>query len=144
MGDLIVRFAGRKMGHDDDFFAAVRSAENPAAAVVKRTGEEKPLNLSVRLSGAPQRWGIRWRVDEAEPGMAIISHVVPDSPAASAGLTVGDRVYRVAGKDFADERGFARLVKKIPAPLQLLVERDGRLRVVTLRLDRIKPVKRAA
>jgi len=111
---------------------------------VERPGEDKPLELTAKLAGVPLRWGIAWRVDEAEPGAVILSHVVPGSPAARAGLVVGDRVYRVGGSDFADQSAFARLVKTLHVPLQLLVERDGRMRIVTLRLDRSEPLKRAA
>ena len=50
---------------------------------------------------------------------------------------------QVAGRDFADEAEFARLVKTLPGPLALLVERDGRLRTVEIRLD-WPPLERAA
>ena len=96
------------------------------------------------LLGSPLRWGIVWRIDDAEPGVVILTHVVPGSPAARAGLCAGDRIYQVAGRDFADESAFARLVKTPAESLQLLVERDGRLRIVILRLHQIEPVKRAA
>ena len=142
--DRIVRFAGREIRSDDDFFAAVSAAESPAAMTVQRPGEAKPLELQVELSGSPLRWGILWRVDDAEPGVVILTHVVPGSPAARAGLGAGDRIYQVAGRDFADEAAFAQLAKTLTAPLQLLVERDGRLRVVVLQLPQVEPVKRAA
>ena len=58
----------------------------------------------------------------------ILTHVVPGSPAARAGLLAGDRIYQVAGRDFADEADFVRLAKIPAESLQLLVERDGRLR----------------
>jgi C-terminal processing protease CtpA/Prc len=142
--DRIVRFAGRDIRSDDDFFGAVSAAENPAAMSVKRPGEETPLELSVELSGSPLRWGIMWRVDDAEPAAVILTHVVPGSPAARAGLSVGDRVYRVAGRDFADENEFLELAKTLAMPIQLLVERDGRLRVIVLQLPQAEPAKRAA
>ncbi len=143
-GDLIVRFAGRDIHSDDDFFAAVAAAENPASLTVRRPGQEKPLELTAQLAGPPLRWGIAWRIDDAEPGAVILTHVVPGSPAARAGLAAGDRVYQLAGRDFADESAFALLAKTAADPLQLLVERDGRLRIVTLRLRQAEPVKRAA
>ncbi len=143
-GDLIVRFAGREIHSDDDFFAAVAAAENPALLSVRRPGQEKPLKMAAQLAGPPLRWGIAWRIDDAEPRAVILTHVVPGSPAARAGLLAGDRVYQVAGRDFADEAAFARLAKTAADPLQLLVERDGRLRIVLLRLQQTEPVKRAA
>ncbi|MBN1393838.1 MAG: M28 family peptidase [Pirellulales bacterium] len=143
-GDLIVRFAGRTISSDDDFYDAVRTAASPVAVVVQRPGAEKPLELTVRLSGRPLRWGITWRIDDAEPGMVVIAGVAANSPAWRAGLVVGDRVYRVGGKDFADEDAFVGLIGTLDAPLELLVEREGRLRIVTLRLDKLEPLKRAA
>ncbi len=144
VGDCIVRFAGRPIRSDDDFFAAVCAAESPASLTVKRPGEEKPLDLTADLSGSPLRWGIVWRVDDAEPGVVILTHVVPGSPAARAGLAAGDRIYQVGGRDFADEAGFAQLAKTLSLPIQVLVERDGRLRIVVLQFRQAEPSRRAA
>lgn len=143
-GDLITRFDGRDIRADEDFFAAVSSAANPVAMTVNRPDEDKPLELTVQLTGVPLRWGITWQLDDAEPGMVVLSHVIPGSPAARAGLSAGDRIYRVTGRDFKDEDDFVRLVGTRDATMQLLVERDGRMRIVTLRLNRNKPLKRAA
>jgi len=111
---------------------------------VNRPGEEKPLDLTAELPGSPLRWGIAWRVDDAEPGTIILVHVVPGSPAANAGLKTGDRIYQVGGRDFADEGAFAQLAKNLPETVQLLVERDGRLRTVMLQFRQVEPFKRAA
>jgi hypothetical protein len=142
--DRIVRFAGQQILSDDDFFGTVCLAESPASMTVKRPGRREPLDLSVELLGKPLRWGILWRVDDAEPAAVILTHVVRGSPAARAGLSVGDRIYRVAGRDFADETGFAELAGTLALPIQLLVERDGRLRVIVLQLPQAEPAKRAA
>jgi hypothetical protein len=144
VGDRIVRFDGRPIRSDDDFFAAVAAANSPATVTVQRSEQEKPLELKVELPGHPMRWGILWRVDDAEPGAVILTHVVPGSPAARAGLAPGDRIYQVGGRDFADEAEFARLAKKLPMPLRVLVERDGRLRSVLLQSAQAEPAKRAA
>jgi S1-C subfamily serine protease len=139
-----VRLAGRRISSDDDFYAAVSAAASPASVVVERSGEERPLRLEVTLDGKPQRWGIGWRVDEAEPGVVILTSIVPGSPAARAGLLVGDRIYQVAGRDFADSPQFALLANTLADSLQLLVERSGRLRTVTIRFRQAEPGKLAA
>ncbi len=144
VGDRIVRFAGREIRDDDAFFGAVAAAESHASLTVKRPGEEQPLDLTVELPGSPLRWGIVWRVDDAEPGAIILTYIVPGSPAAHAGLGAGDRIYQVGGRDFADEASFAQLAKTLPLPLQLLIERDGRLRTVVLQSLQVESVKRAA
>jgi hypothetical protein len=142
-GDRIVRFAGREIHCDDDLSGAVMSAENPAPLLVERPGSPEPLDLTVELDGKPLRLGITWRVDDAEPGTIILSHVAPGSPAARAGLRIGDRIYRIAGRDFADDEQFTLLASTLPEPLELLVERDGRLRTVVLYI-KTEPLKRAA
>ena len=131
-GDCITRVADRTIASDDDFFSAVSAAVNPVALVVKRAGKAKPLTLTATLDGAPMRWGITWRIDDAEPGTIILTHVVRGSPAARAGLLAGDRIDQVADRDFADEAEFIRLAKVHAESLQLLIERNGRLRTVTL------------
>ncbi len=80
----------------------------------------------------PMRLGIAWRTDDAEPDTVIVSHVAAASAAATAGLRAGDRIYRIGGRDFANDAAFAALARTLPGPLELLVERDGRLRTVVL------------
>ena len=91
----------------------------------------------------PLRLGIAWRIDDAEPGTVILTYVGGDSPAERAGLRVGDRIYRIAGEDFFDDADFAHLARTLGEPLELLIERDGRLHTVVLVIDS-KPVQRAA
>jgi len=88
-----------------------------------------------RASDSPLRLGIAWRTDDAEPDTVIVSNVVAGSAAATAGLRVGDRIYRIGGRDFSDDTTFAGLARTLPGPLELLVERDGRLRTVVLHVD---------
>ena len=107
-GDRILRCAGREIHSDDDLIGAVMSAESPLELTLQRKGEDKPADISVELAGQPLRLGISWRVDDAEPGTIILTHVVPGSPAARAGLLAGDRIYQIAGRDFADENCLSR------------------------------------
>ncbi len=97
----------------------------------RRLEAAEPLPL--RAGNSPLRLGISWRLDDAEPDTVIVSQVVAGSPAAAAGLRVGDRIYRVGGQDFADDNAFAQLARTLPGPLELVVERDGRLRTLVLR-----------
>lgn len=144
VGDRILRFAGCELRSDSDFYAAVSAAQNPASMTIERSGEQKPLELQVELSGNPLRWGFLWRIDDAEPDAVILTHVVPGSPAAKAGLKANDRIYRVGDRDFGDESEFSRRVKTQPEPIYLLVERDGRLQTVVLQVPRDIPLDRAA
>lgn len=134
LGDRIVQFAGHEIHSPDELSVAVMSAPSPALVVVKRPGHDRPMELSVSLDGVPMRLGIRWRVDDAEPGTIILTEVVPGSPADRAGLAAGDRIYQIAGSDFADESRFAELARTLPGPIELVVERKGQLRTVELHL----------
>jgi len=134
VGDRIVRFAGREIRSSRDLTLAVRAAPKKAAITVQRAGEPKPLELQAELEGDPIRVGITWRLDDAEPGVVILSTVLADSPAARAGLLAGDRIVRLAGRDVGTEAEFARLVRSLPGPLELLIERDGRLLRVVIHL----------
>lgn len=138
-GDRILEFAGRSIRVDGDLRGAVMGSESPAAMLVRRSGRQEPEELTVSLGGKPLRLGITWRVDDAEPGTAIITYVVAGSPAAEAGLRIGDRICQIAGVDFADQAQFAELAKTLPEPLEMLVERHGRLRTVVLKLKTEPP-----
>jgi hypothetical protein len=85
-----------------------------------------------RPGDPPPRLGISWRTDDAEPGTAIVIQVAAGSPAATAGLQIGDRIYRVGGHDFADDDAFLKLARTLPGPLELLVEHNGRIRTAVL------------
>jgi S1-C subfamily serine protease len=130
--DAILKVAGTPVHETKQLQFLVLAAPKETAITVKRQGNEDPVDLPITLSGSPTRLGIGWRFDTAEPGSVILSRVVPGSPAAYAGLRVNDRVYRIAGKEFADGDSFGRLAKAATSPTDLQVERDGRVRTVTL------------
>lgn len=136
-GDRILKFAGREVVDGASFRSWVLAAQNPAVLEVARGGVEKPIELRVQLAGQPLRLGISWRLDDAEPGVVILARVVPDSPAARAGLRVNDRIYEVAGHSFSNEAELRQLVSDPAAEsLELLTERQGRLQSVRLELPR--------
>jgi hypothetical protein len=143
-GDRIISCAGRDVHVDDDLIGAVMTAESPVTVSLQRKGEDKPAEIAVELAGRPLRLGIVWRVDEAEPGTIILTHVVPGTPAARAGLQAGDRIYQIAGRDFADENAFIEMLKNPPDQLELLVDRRGKLRTVVIQFKPAEVLKRAA
>ncbi len=126
-GDSIVGFAGKDYTSEATFRSAVLSAKNPVAIVVQRAGVDKPLELSASLSGAPIRVGITWETDDAEPGSVVVLRVVPDSPAARAGIKVLDRVYQVNGHDFKTSAQFDQLFVEQPNPLDFTLETHGQV-----------------
>jgi hypothetical protein len=131
-GDRIVRFDDREVRTLDDLLAAVRAADSPTLAVVRRGEQPEPMEIKVALDGPPLKTGLVWRTDDAEPGVVTVSQVVPGSPAAAAGVRAGDRVYQVDGQDFRNAAHFAELVAAPGDLLELTIERRGQVRRIEL------------
>jgi predicted metalloprotease with PDZ domain len=143
VGDRIVEFGGYKVDREHDLRLLVLIAKNPVAAFVRRGGEERPIELSLELAGQPVRVGIEWRLDDAEPGCLILTRVVAGSPANRAGLREGDRIYEVAGHACGRHtEELRRLMTTLESPLTFLVERNGQLRNVEVKLLDGQAVKR--
>jgi C-terminal processing protease CtpA/Prc len=144
LGDRVVRFAGQAIASAEQLSQRLQSTPNPIEVQVWRASAKEPRKLTLELDGNPMRIGIAWRVDDAEPGILLLSYVLPDSPAAKAGLAIGDRIYRVAGRNFADEKEFAQRIRNQKnGPIELSVERDGRIRRAIIRFA-AEELKRAA
>ncbi|HTU25008.1 MAG TPA: M20/M25/M40 family metallo-hydrolase [Pirellulales bacterium] len=139
VGDRVVRFAGAPIESPEQFRSLVLSARSPVAAQIMRAGKSEPVELTIQLAGSPTRVGITWRVDDAEPGAVILNRVLPGSAADAAGLHVNDRIYRVAGHDFANESEFRERLKEATGPLELEVESHGQVRTVKLDLPSDTP-----
>lgn len=89
--------------------------------------------LWLPLIATAQQWGLNV-TDPAAGGGAEVSAVAPDSPAARAGLRVGDRVLAVQGKPTRSAADVATQVQSLApgSPLQLLISRDGWERTLSL------------
>ena len=132
-GDRVVEIAGRRITSSHAMEGALATAPETTSMVVYRRGTAEPITLGVSLNGAPVRLGISWRTDAAEPAAVVLTHVIPETPAAWAGLQAGDRIYRLDGEDFAGEQQFAERVGTASWPLRLTVERDGKVHTVEVR-----------
>ncbi|HUY33861.1 MAG TPA: M20/M25/M40 family metallo-hydrolase [Pirellulales bacterium] len=131
-GDRIVALAGTPLRSAADLRAWVLAASRPLKLRIDRDGVNAPLELVVKLTGPPMKLGVSWREDDAEPNTVVLARVVPDSPAARAGLAANDRVYAVNDTGFQDSGEFARLVSAANGPLELRVERQGVIRSVVV------------
>lgn len=57
---------------------------------------------------------------------AVVGHIIPDSPAAKAGIQVGDKIVRFEGKDNPDwEEIVTKEIESADRPLTLTIERAG-------------------
>jgi S1-C subfamily serine protease len=101
---------------------------------VQRPGIETPLLIKVTPSGDPIRVGITWRLDDGEPGTVIVTQVIYGSAAHAAGLKVADRIYSVARRPFQSQDEFVALLTNASSPLEMIIERDGRLHTAALTL----------
>jgi hypothetical protein len=132
VGDQLLELDGQLLGDGSQLRFRVLTSRAPIELKISRTLDSPPTSLTVPLDGEPSRLGFSWRVNDAEPGVVTLSRVEPQSPADLAGLRLTDRIYEIAGERFATSSQFAALAKTQPLPLELLVERDGRLKIVRI------------
>lgn len=147
--DSLAARAGLEVGQE---IVAVDGADTPTAQVLqerllRRIGETGTLQLSVknRDSDVVERKTIaldNWLAGEEAPDMIeglglvlwypkgepVVAEVVPDSPAAKAGLMVDDRIETADGKAIATWRDWQDHVRAHPAEKihAVVVRNDGR------------------
>ena len=131
-GDRIVQFAEKPFSSDAELRKRILASPAETSVTILRQGEQEPQPVPLKLRGSPLRIGIAWREDKGEPGTVVVSRVVWGSAAQQAGLKVRDRIYRIQGERFQDSDELAEKLRALPAPIELLVERQGRLRKTTL------------
>ena len=134
-GYRIVEFDGQPINDAALFHRAVFAASSAVEVKVHRPGDQEPTAYQVKLDGSPSRIGVSWRLDDAEPGTVLLTRVVPASPAADAGIRVGDRIYSVQGRQFSDSERLFELLTTLPSPMTLSIERSGRIQTVKLAVD---------
>jgi predicted metalloprotease with PDZ domain len=130
-GDRVVSFGGVPVNAETPFAPLVLASPSRVDVEVERGGQVVPLRLD--LNGNPLRLGLSWRPDEGEPGTVVVKRVVPGSPAAHAGFHLGDRIYQVGGRDFADNNELIAMVSAAESPYDVQVERMGQL--LTLKVE---------
>lgn len=86
------------------------------------------------MAPAPPRLGLSWGASDPAPGLAV-TRVAEDSPAAKAGLQIGDRVLRFAGCEVTDGEQFQLLVLSAPSQTDVVVQRPGEPEPLTLAVE---------
>jgi hypothetical protein len=132
VNDRLIEFAGTAVADADQFRQAVLFADPHVELLVVREGEENHVTLAVDLDGKPTRLGIAWRQDPGEPGTVIVTRVVSGSPGRVAGLQAGDRIYAIANEPLKVGRDLYDKFTTLPSPIELTIERKGRLKSVSL------------
>ena len=128
-GDEIVKIDGYTTT-PKTFRAAALIAASPSEVIVMRNGQQVPL--SVAFKGSPQRIGLGWRLDAAEPGTAYVIRVVRGSVADIAGIKAGDRLISLDGKPIPSDDQFVNQLKTDPE-LRFGVDRAGQLSETVVR-----------
>lgn len=131
-GDRIAKIDGRIASTRGEFREFVLAATGSVELSIIRSGHGEPVTFTIPLRGAPVRIGISWKPDESEPRSMVVVGVVPDSPAARAGIKLSDRIYQICGQDFSNSDEFQKLLTGEPNPFELTVENQGRIRTVEL------------
>jgi hypothetical protein len=131
-GDKLISFQGEPIDDVTRFRLRMLAASGETTFVVERPGQAEPIEIKLTPAGNPVRIGITWRMDEGEPGTALLTQVIFGSAAHVAGLKLKDRIYSVSGQAFASQDEFSRLLRETPSPIELLVERGGKLQTVHL------------
>jgi hypothetical protein len=133
-GDRLLEFQGHPIEDEGQFRLQLLAAHGETTFLVKRPGNETPLFFKVTPTGDPIRVGITWRLDDGEPGTVIVNQVIYGSAAQAAGIKVGDRVYSVARRGFKSQDEFVALLTHASSPLEMILERDGRIHTAVLQL----------
>ncbi len=132
VGDRIVQFDGMRIASSDAVRQAVLAGGDPVTAIVERSGSKSPVVLTVHLHGSANPIGIFCRLDDAEPGSAIVNRVAPGSPASRSGLRVNDRVEKVARSTFRSMQEFGAILAAQRGPFEIQAERDGEIQVLQI------------
>jgi hypothetical protein len=122
IGDRLLELDGQAISDGEQFRQWILAAPSNVTFRIKRQGEDEPRELPVKLGGDPIRWGLTWREDDAEPGVLFLQRVIDNSPAAKAGLKVGDRIVSVNGQGFANQMEFDKFLDADELVLQLEFE----------------------
>jgi regulator of sigma E protease len=141
-GDTITAINGAQVGEQQgvtfDLLDAMSSRGDADLTVRGSQGEIRHIDLIVsdaaarrRLTTLPELFtGLGFQFWEP-PIPAVLSHVLPDGPAARAGLRPGDRIVSVNGqavKDFDDV--VAQVTPHPGGTISLTYERDGQMHAV--------------
>ncbi|MBX3412495.1 MAG: M20/M25/M40 family metallo-hydrolase [Pirellulales bacterium] len=82
-------------------------------------------NLDRPLPPLVGRFGVVWDPDDKSASGVRVTRVVPGSPAAKAGIKVGDRIVGFDGKPLVEGVDLRSLVIASKSPTQAVIEREG-------------------
>jgi S1-C subfamily serine protease len=131
-GDRLIRLGSWQNGTTDELKAIIQVAMNPVPVRIERPNVKDPVDMLISLQGNPVRLGAGWMDDTALPNSVVVTHVVADSPAHRSGITAGDVIIEMGGERLASSEGLRKRVLVEPGPFEFRIERQGRIREVTV------------
>jgi hypothetical protein len=144
IGDRILAINGLPFTTSARFIRNVSASVPESSFLVQRAGSEESEEIPLQLNGEPVLVGLEFRADTAESKSLVISRVVADSPADSAGLQVNDRIVRVVGGDTNSDEPAAKKLLATHAPFEVDYERSGIVKRVELKpLNLLSPMETA-
>lgn len=126
--DRLLKFNGQDIGSDDQLIKLVSKVSRQATITIGREGEDKPLTLPVNFPDQASPLGMIWRSDPAEPESVTLVHVAEDSPAAQAGLQVGDRLLQLGDHPVRDGSELETFLQGVSQDLTVQYERLGQIK----------------
>jgi len=124
----LVREVADAEGPPPAFRAASRGESDASKRLL-----ESPAPLA---PGSPRgRWGLGSRPDPGEPRGAVVVRVNPGSPAATAGVIVGDRIVAVDGVEVASHDDTLDRLRAAAGQVAIDVDRSGVLTRLQLHED---------
>ncbi len=136
VGDRLIRMGETDIRGEAAFRRLVDESPPETKLVVVRDGAESPTELSLKLAGPPRLLGVILQGEPANPGIRLVAFVDPASPAARAGIAVGDRLYAINGRRFTTDDDERVLLPDAHGTWHCQVERNGRLQdIVAVRAN---------
>ena len=119
-------------------FAIPVNTTKKIMAQLRSTGRVVRGWLGVTIQSVTKDLADKFGLDE--PMGALVADVVPDSPAAKAGLKRGDVIVRYEGKNVKDMHALPRLVAETPVGSEVTVEvmRAGKKRPLQVTIGELK------
>ncbi len=131
-GDRLIRLGSWQNGTTDELKAIIQVATNPVPVRIERPNVKDPVDILISLQGNPVRLGAGWMDDAALPNSVVVTHVVADSPAHRSGIAAGDVIIEMGGQMLASSEDLRKRVLVEPGPFEFRIERQGRIREVTV------------